>query len=506
MKATPSYKLETNSNAHSTENKKNFRYTHCTAVPSFTHSYYYRNTDAKPYGARMSLSDSDRNFLFDEGTGCVVTNEKGWRMGRANVVAREGTFYYEVKILKGVCPSTGNPTTNGTAADALPRKSSHAGPVPHVRIGWARREAPLDAPVGFDGYSYGLTDTRLEPMHKSRASKFLDKGADAAQAPAPPKKSGKSKSAGAGTKAKQPPSTAFSADDSAREGDVIGLSITLPSLTLHRKIAAGTYNPLVDVGTGEDTTGNDDLDAAPNIVRDRFPVPYKGGMYFESIQYAASKGMEGYGDRGPFSKETPSPNHADATLRSLPGSLVRVWKNGRRVGTAFKEVMAFLPPCSHPANEKGVRPGLDDGMVGYYPAVGVFSGAVAQVNFGPEWWCSPEGFEGPTGAQGGAQVDEPKKENGEGGGMKDGEVGALRDSVKQEDGEGEVKKEGEDTVMTDANNVDISPNPPSAPKPANSCVRGIGERYKEQIAEDVVYDLIDEADWFVQDGGTVPVE
>ena len=420
-------------------------------------------------------------------------------MGRANVVAREGTFYYEVKILKGVPHDiSSSAQANSAGAETSPvehRRRSASGPVPHVRMGWARREAPLDAPVGFDGYSYGVTDTRLEPMHKSRACKFLDKGDQGPIATnttgGPNKKSSKSKNSAA-AKNKQPVSTTFSAEDSAREGDVIGLSITLPSLTLHRKVAAGTYNPLVDTGVGETATGNDDFDAAPNIVRDRFPVPYKGGMYFESIQYAASKGMEGYGDRGPFAKESPSPNHSDATLRSLPGSNVRVWKNGRRVGTAFRELMAFLPPCSVPASEKGVRPGLDDGMVGYYPAVGVFSGAVAQVNFGPGWWCPPEGYEGADG-----KAVAPEKVNGE--------VDAV---MVEDESNAEAKKEGEDIVMTDANGPSLGNGDTTAAptKQAGSTIRGIGERFAEQIAEDVVYDVIDEADFFVQDSGTVDAD
>ena len=32
-------------------------------------------------------------------------------------------------------------------------------------------------------------------------------------------------------------------------------------------------------------------------------------------------------------------------------------------------------------------------------------------------------------------------------------------------------------------------------------LRGVGERYKEQIAEDIVWDIIDEVDFFMQDGG-----
>ena len=430
---------------YSAENKKQYRYNHCIAHPKFLHSRYYRQSDLKPFGPRMSFEDSDKWFNFDE-SATIVTNEKGWRMGRANVVAREGTFYYEVKILRGVCP------------EGPPVPVAVNGPLPHIRMGWARREAPLDAPVGFDGYSYGLTDIRMEPMHKSRASKFLDSGNE----PAGRKSSKSSKSSK--SKAQQAhPSTAFAANDHAREGDVIGLEITLPSISLHRKIVDGIYNPLVDVGSGLDhpSSAAADEEGSPNIIRDRFPVPYKGAMYFESLEYRASKGMESYGDRGPFAKETPSPNHADPTLRSLPHSSIKVWKNGKRVGTAFRNLMAFLPPASAPAVEKGSRAGCDDGQLGYFPAVGAFSGGVAQVNFGPNFWCPPPGLEAVNGVN----------------------------------GEAVVKKE--DATTGEAEPV-VLPAPVSRNK-----LRGIGERYAEQIAEDVVYDIIDEVDFFVQDGGTV---
>ena len=33
--------------------------------------------------------------------------------------------------------------------------------------------------------------------------------------------------------------------------------------------------------------------------------------------------------------------------------------------------------------------------------------------------------------------------------------------------------------------------------------RPIGERYREQVAEDVVWDVLDEVDFFMQDGGEV---
>lgn len=377
----------------------------------------------------MSFEDSDKWLHFDE-SATIVTNERGWRMGRANVVAREGSFYYEVKILRGV-PEEGSPAPANTS-----------GPLPHVRMGWARREAPLDAPVGFDAYSYGLTDIRMEPMHRSRATKFLDAGLESGTKKidgtnVKSKSSGKSKNDAAAFH--------FAANDHAREGDVIGMEITLPSLSLHHKIVNGNYNPLVDVGSGLDHPTIDD-EGSPNIVRDRFPVPYKGAMYFESLEYRASKGMEGYGDRGPHSKETPSPNHSDPTVRNLPYSNIKVYKNGNLVGTAFRNLMAFLPPASAPLAEKGVRPGLDDGMLGYFPAVGVFSGGVAQVNFGPDFWYPPSGRP----------------------------VGRASE-------DGDVKMDAETQV--------------------NPMLRGMGERYADQIAEDIVCDLIDEVDFFVQDGG-----
>lgn len=409
----------------------------------------------------MSRSDSDRNFYFDEKACRLVTNQKGWRMGRANVVAREGTFYYEVKIVKGVSPD-GSP-------DAIQQTSTD--PIPHVRAGWARRESPLDVPVGFDGYSYGLTDMRMEPMHRSRASKFVDDGDERALA----KKKSRKKTGAVGSLAS---TTAFTASDSCRTGDVIGLSITLPSIALHRKIADGTYNPAVDRGAGE--TSGIDAETAPNIVRDRIPIPFRGAMYFESLEYRASKSMENYGDRGPFAKETPSPNHADASLRTLPGSSIKVWKNGKRVGAAFRDLLAFLPPASQPAADRGVRLGLDDGLVGYFPAISVFSGAIAEVNFGPDFWFPPEELQkGNDGAVQSAEAAEP---------------------MKQDDGDVQMGGMGEEGAPAAQAPKAAAARHPGVP------MRAMAARYQEQIAEDVLYDIIDEVDFFMQDGGKIKME
>ena len=61
------------------------------------------------------------------------------------------------------------------------------------------------------------------------------------------------------------------------EGDVVGLEICLPSLSLHRKVVEGTYNKAVDI--------SDDLDPMAaheylDIIRDRVPIRFKNTLYF----------------------------------------------------------------------------------------------------------------------------------------------------------------------------------------------------------------------------------
>ena len=62
--------------------------------------------------------------------------------------------------------------------------------------------APLDAPVGFDAYSYGLRDQNFHKLHMSRPKEFVDVP-----------------------------------DASFVTGDVIGLLISLPPLSVQREIS-----------------------------------------------------------------------------------------------------------------------------------------------------------------------------------------------------------------------------------------------------------------------------
>lgn len=410
-------------------NKKAFRYTNCIADPAFPSSRWFRQTEAEPFHPRFSFQEASSHILFDS-TGRSITTEKGFRMARANVAAREGRWYYECKILSGVKPPMHDPSL-----------ASQNDPGGHVRMGWARREANLDTPVGFDAYSYGLRDVSGQKVYMSRPKDFAP------------------------------------ANESFYEGDVIGLEITLPSLALHRKVVEGSYNKAVDV--------SDDLDPhpaaeAPDIIRDRVPIRYKGVVYFEQFEYSSTKDPEELMNPSPSASTAaastaatapPNPNHPSVALRTLPFSSIKVYKNGKMIGSPFKDLLAFLPPASKPAAQQGARDGLDDGMLGYFPAISVFRGGAAEVNFGPDFWCPPSDLALPmTNGSGPGDADETDID--EVAGEKSATALASKDPATQKQ-----HSHGK-----------------------NSRLRGMGERYVEQIAEDVVYDLVDEVDFWVLDG------
>ncbi|MCJ1474411.1 hypothetical protein MMC13_003069 [Lambiella insularis] len=389
-------------------NRKGFRYTHCIADPAFTFTQYHRLSETEPFTPRFDYEDASSHIFFD-GPARSITTEKGFRMARANVAAREGRWYWECKILSGVKRASPEGTTLGTG---------DAGG--HVRLGFSRREAAVDTPVGFDAYSYGLRDVAGQKVHMSRPKDFMPAG------------------------------------EQICEGDVIGLEINLPSLTLHRKVVEGSYNKAVDV--------LDDVEPhaaeAPDIIRDRLPIRYKSHLYFEQFEYHSCRELEELMNPSPViaasstsTTAAPNPNHALVALRTLPFSCIKIYKNGQYVGTPFAELLAFLPPASKPANQVGARDGLDDGMLGYFPSVSVFRGGAAEVNFGPDFWYPPQ------------------------------EIAFLSEDVDML---------GEPTAHSATRNGTST---------SLKRLRPLAERYTEQIAEDVMYDIIDEVDLWAQDGG-----
>ncbi|KAH8681317.1 hypothetical protein BX600DRAFT_429268 [Xylariales sp. PMI_506] len=412
-------------------NKKNFHYLHCVADPAFPSSFYYRQTEPEPHGAHISFEDAATHMFLDQ-SGRHITTNKGFRMARANVAIRQGRWYWECKITRGTLNKSepgGKLESNG-----------------HVRMGFARREASLDAPVGFDAYSYGIRDVAGQKVHMSRPKDFFPPGEDIV------------------------------------EGDVIGLEIQLPSEQLHRKVVQGHYNPAIDFADEPDLTSAE----GPNIVRDRIPIRFKAHIYFEKIDYHTTKELEDLmnpspaGSSGSSNNSTPNPNHPVPALRTLPNSYIRVYKNGVLMGTPFTQLLSFLPPASRPQAQVGAREGLDDGMLGYYPAISVFRGGAAEVNFGPNFWFPPPGLS-PT-SDSVEKVPEVTGSNG-GSGGEDVEMGG-----------------------TDPDTVTVAALPPPQPLDATASsgpLQSVAERYTEQIVEDILADIVDEVDFWMQDGARV---
>ena len=284
--------------------------------------------------------------MFSEDGRAVSTNEP-WHSARANVCAREGTYYYEARVLSGVVP--------GAPAGPSPRGN--------VRLGFARREADLDVNVGVDCYGYGIRDVNGEVVNRMRCEYFFPK------------------------------------DEAINEGDVIGMLITLPPLSLHKKIVEGKYDPNTD-GITTESPGQTSHSAPPtstNLIRDRIPFHLKSDFLFQQNNIFPSKHLRDYA----FNlKETPtygppSPgNTEDPSLRTLPGSSITIYKNGVRMGTPFTNLYAFLPPASRATNGSnnlgiGARENADDGMIGYYPMISCHNGGAVECRFEEPWWIGP---------------------------------------------------------------------------------------------------------------------
>lgn len=369
-------------------NKNGFRYSYAIADPGFPH-IKYRQTDLYPYHARFSFEDSPAAIHFSKDALAVTTPEP-WHTARANVCAREGTYYYEARVISGVVNDPQAPPVNGNS------KPPSRG---HVRLGFARREADLDVNVGVDCYGYGIRDVNGEVVNRMRCEYFFPKG------------------------------------ESIREGDVIGMLITLPPLSLHKKIVEGTYDPAVD---GEASTQSPEQSYSANIIRDRIPFHYKNDFCWQQSNVFPTKHLRDYAYnlKDTPSLGPPSPlNSEDASMRTLPGSSITIFKNGVKMGTPFKELYAFLPPASRLANGTnnlglGERENADDGMIGYYPAVSCYGGGAVECRFEGPWWVGPPSH----------------TENGE-------------------------------------------------------PVRPIGERFNDQIVEDVVADIVDEVEAMMVWGG-----
>jgi COMPASS component BRE2 len=252
-----------------------------------------------------------------------------------------------------------------------------------VRIGWARREAPLNGPCGLDAYSYGIRDATGEKVTISRPKRYAE--------------------AGFGT------------------GDVVGCLIILPERdeeeTVRRKRIPIRYKGQLYFESMEYTVPKE-MEAL--VARDgRVPpvaaddtaakAPVKKTDKPKGKGKQAAKAIRKKNGRKPDDRDYGSDSDADATpkprtLPRLPGSKISFYLNGKPMASspAFEDIFDFLPLKQTDA-ELATQAALikklgaleaslkdrenpnDDGTLGYYPFISCFGGGKVQFNPGPEW-------------------------------------------------------------------------------------------------------------------------
>lgn len=153
--------------------------------PPFVH---FSAKDSAP-SSHISIGPTYERLSVDGGM-------RGYRMARASHGVDAGSYYYEIIILDPEKPmhsdATNNNINNSTSSissikdfqlppsenlrtgskleTALKQndESGNGSVAGHVRIGWSMRTGDLQAPVGYDKWSYALRDIKGSKVHASR--------------------------------------------------------------------------------------------------------------------------------------------------------------------------------------------------------------------------------------------------------------------------------------------------------------------------------------------------
>ena len=327
-------------------NRLNFRYPPAGLSPPGS-AAVFRTIESTPATFRVSWEDRSP-FVRVTQDGLSLQGDKGFRSARCNAPVREGRWYMEV---------------------AIDRDAGDGG---HVRLGWARREAPLNAPAGYDGYSYAVRDRTGEKVHLSRP---------------------------------RPYGRAFG------RGDVVGMYVCLPPR--RRGDPRDAHDPA-------------------HVRRERIAIEFKGQEYFESLEYAQCKEMVALMDASDRAKATDaksvpsSSTKKSATVKNVtssgrggkagapetapmrpvptfgPESYIAFFINGECQGIAFQDLYDYRPLRKPPGKSAhkpraGAKEGIkehkenpfDDGTLGYYPFLSLFNGAQVRINPGPDFDFPP---------------------------------------------------------------------------------------------------------------------
>lgn len=309
-------------------NKRHFIYTPCAPNPDFEQLGYC--TSEYPF-EKPGFNLMDRSIgisLREKGNQNVcVDKTMGWRTSRCDVCVKEGSAYWEVRVVKG--GSTENTGNNNLLKDNIDS-------TPHLRFGVSRREASLEGPVGFDSYGYGIRDQGLESIHEGKLKHVLKNDRH-----------------------------------HLKEGDILSFILKLPNSDIQieqgKEYTLRRINALRDVTSkrlssslspsrNDDNLNeehhsrkrhklnrNTDFHLAlledikyDDVVRDNIAIRYKNQLFFESTDYIKTTMPEYYS----------SDKRERQDYYSLDQSYLAVYLNGEFLGNAFQELNPFLPPFS----------------------------------------------------------------------------------------------------------------------------------------------------------------
>ncbi|KAG2736702.1 hypothetical protein G9P44_000792 [Scheffersomyces stipitis] len=344
-------------------NRRGFKYKPCRPNPLFV-SNLYSTTEMPPYEVGPSYFDIAPGVVHTEDMKLVST-QQGWRSVRTNCGIREGKYFFEFNIVK--------------ANDGDSRS--------HVRIGLGRKEASLDAPVGFDGYSYGLRDVNGEFITLSRPKEPYVEGG-------------------------------------FKTGDIVGFLVEFPSLQVQKKAVddfVGAKKSLIATASEQNGTEikeehqrkkkktakkedvveeNDKFYCEGNILRDQIPIRYKGALYYEQYEYTNTKIMDHllnpvtiFGEKAVL--ENSNVQEKNNVIPVIPQSRIRIFKNGIEQKETVHDLYSFLPtdidnedlniaPNTKQQQNPNYR-NTDDGSLGYYPMMSVFQNGIVGINAGPDF-------------------------------------------------------------------------------------------------------------------------
>jgi COMPASS component BRE2 len=235
---------------------------------------YFHAAEAPPCYARISdeahplcpADDVENGFSKDMLT---KTGEGGQHTTRANVFAREGQWFWEGKIVS--MTSKANKNNTGEPLISVQEKPKSSCDRGTVRLGFCRREQSMSQPIGQQAYSYAAMRTSNNKFGSVnfRQQFFYVNGKEY---------------------------------EDPKAGDVIGLMITLPSLEIHEQVVKGTYNP----------ADHPELSFGPVPLKAVKKKPATGKKSMVKSKSAVAKGKE------KASTDTPEPEHIrDAVRREV---------------------------------------------------------------------------------------------------------------------------------------------------------------------------------------------